>query len=85
MRFNCAIIHSEIERTIFLIATYHTPAIDCDGCANSIKRSLGKLAGIEETTVDIVTKNVMVNYSETAINDAAIRARLEAAGFPAEK
>ncbi len=68
-----------------MTVTYHTPAIHCDGCANSIKRSLGKLNGVEETTVDVATKSVTVSYDETMTKDADIRTRLEAAGFPTDK
>lgn len=61
------------------------PAIHCDGCANSIKRSLGKLPGVTDVTVDVKTKSVTVQYNEATVKDADIRTRLEAAGFPVEK
>ena len=62
----------------------HCPAIHCEGCANSIKRSLGKLPGVREVTVDIHGKNVAVKYDNSLVEAATIRARLEAAGFPTD-
>ncbi len=62
----------------------YAPAIHCEGCANSIKRSLGKLPGVEEVSVDINEKMVRATYDATQTTEDAIRARLEMAGFPAE-
>jgi P-type Cu+ transporter len=59
-------------------------AIHCEGCANSIKRSLGKLPGVEEANVDISSKMVSVLYEPSEVTEEAIRTRLEAAGFPVE-
>ena len=58
------------------------PAIHCDGCAGSIKRSLGKLAGVEEVSVDVEKKHITAVYDEAQINADAIRERLTLAGFP---
>lgn len=60
----------------------HTPSIECDGCAESIKRSLGKLAGVVSIEVDVAAKNVQVQYEESQVTEAAIRDRLTLAGFP---
>lgn len=66
------------------IFTGRAPAIHCEGCANSIKRSLGKLPGVQEVDVDITGKNVRVNFDATQTTEDAIRDRLNAAGFPVE-
>ena len=65
--------------------TYVAPAIECDGCANSIKRSLGKLAGVSEVKVDVAEKRVEVEYDPQKVEEQAISARLEQAGYPAQK
>ena len=62
----------------------HTPAIHCEGCASSIKRSVGRLAGVETVEVDIESKNVRVVYDSDRLNEAAIGERLTMAGFPPE-
>jgi copper chaperone CopZ len=63
--------------------TYLAPAIRCEGCANSIKRSLGKLSGVETVEVDAEAKRITVQYDSEKTDSAAIRMRLEQAGFPA--
>jgi copper chaperone CopZ len=60
------------------------PAIHCEGCAGSITRSLSKLHGVEAVRVDVETKRVDVDFDEAQTGEAAIRQRLELAGFPAE-
>ena len=60
----------------------HAPAIHCEGCANSIKRSLGKLAGVESVDVDIEKKHITAVYDEAQMNADALRERLTLAGFP---
>jgi copper chaperone len=62
-------------------STFHAPDIECDGCANSIKRALGRLAGIETVEVDVEAKNVTVGYDSPA-NEATVRSALDSAGFP---
>ena len=62
----------------------HAPAIHCEGCANSIKRSLGKMPGVEEVSVDINGKMVRATYDTAQTTEDSIRARLEMAGFPVE-
>ncbi|HLK59481.1 MAG TPA: heavy metal-associated domain-containing protein [Chthonomonadaceae bacterium] len=64
--------------------TAHCPAIECEGCANSIRRSLGKLTGIEHVDVEVAQKSVTVQYDAAQVDEAAVRQRLEQAGFPAE-
>jgi copper chaperone CopZ len=66
-------------------ATFTAPAITCEGCAGSIKRSLGKLAGVESVEVEIPTKKVEVEFDPAATSEENIRQRLELAGFPASE
>lgn len=60
----------------------HTPNISCDGCAQSIQRSLGRLPGVQDVRVDVENKNVSVLYDQDATNAQAIHDRLTQAGFP---
>lgn len=64
---------------------YIAPAIECDGCANSIKRSLGRLAGVSEVLVNVTEKKVEVEFDPDIVHEEAISARLEQAGYPAQK
>jgi copper chaperone CopZ len=61
-----------------------TPAIHCEGCANAIKRSLGKLPGVRTVDVDIESKQVTVQYEDAEVTAAALRERLSLAGYPTE-
>ena len=58
------------------------PAIECEGCADSIRRSLGRLAGVQLVKVDVGAKHVKVEFNPAEVNEEALKARLEAAGFP---
>jgi copper chaperone CopZ len=64
--------------------TFTCPAIHCEGCAGSIRRSLGKLRGVTAVDVAVATTAVTVQYDEAVTDGAAIAARLAAAGFPSE-
>jgi copper chaperone CopZ len=61
-----------------------TPAIHCEGCANAIKRSLGKLHGVQAVDVDVDRKRVSVQFENEQVSEAALRERLTLAGYPAE-
>jgi copper chaperone CopZ len=58
------------------------PDIECDGCANAIRNSLGKLKGVSSVAVDVDSKKVDVAYDPAEVNEAAIDDRLTNAGFP---
>jgi copper chaperone CopZ len=66
------------------IVNLRSAEIECEGCANSIQRALGKLEGVQSVEVDIEGKNVTVQYAAAQTSEAAIRERLEQAGFPAD-
>ncbi len=59
----------------------HCPAIECDGCATSIQRTLGNLTGVVNVMVMIEAKNVLVEFDPTKIGPATMRERLRLAGF----
>lgn len=63
---------------------FHAPAIHCDGCANAIKRSLGRLPGVESVQVDVAAKRVEVEHDPAQTTEAALRERLAQTGFPTE-
>lgn len=63
---------------------YVAPAIHCEGCANSIIKSLSRLSGVQSVETDVATKRVLVEFEEAQTSDAAIRQRLTLAGFPPE-
>lgn len=64
-------------------STFHAPDIECDGCANSIKKALGRVPGIQDIEVDVPIKTVTVQYDSPA-DAKTISSALDAAGFPSE-
>ena len=67
-----------------MTVNYFTPAIHCEGCAASIKRSLGKLKGVETVDVNVETKRVSVEFDDAQTGALAIQERLTMAGFQPE-
>ena len=61
--------------------TYSVPAIHCAHCAQSIREEVSVLDGVADVVVDLDTKLVTVNGSE--LDDAALRAAIEEAGYQA--
>ncbi len=60
----------------------HVPAIECAGCANSIVRSLRKLAGVEDVSVDVEAERVSLQFDAAAVSAETIADRLSQIGFP---
>ena len=63
------------------VTTLVAPDIECDGCANAIKKALGKLDGVTDVAVDVDAKRVTVSHAASTSRDA-VTAALDRAGFP---
>ena len=61
--------------------TYTVPAIHCAHCAMSIREEVSEVDGVEDVDVDLDTKVVTIRGS--ALDDAALRAAIEEAGYEA--
>ena len=61
--------------------TYSVPAIHCAHCAMSIREEVAEVEGVEEIDVDLDTKVVTIQGRE--LDDAALRAAIEEAGYEA--
>ena len=62
--------------------TYAVPAIHCAHCATSIREEVVGVEGVEDDDVDLEAKVVTVSGRE--LDDAALRAAIEEAGYDAE-
>ncbi|HUG63663.1 MAG TPA: heavy-metal-associated domain-containing protein [Gaiellaceae bacterium] len=62
-------------------STYSVPAIHCAHCAMSIREEVFEVAGVEDVAVDLDAK--LVTVSGSAVDDAAVRAAIEEAGYEA--
>lgn len=67
-----------MTKTAFL-----APDIECDGCANSIKKALGKADGVGTVAVDVAAKTITVEHDHDLASVEALLTRLDHAGFPA--
>ena len=61
--------------------TYTVPALHCGHCKASVTEELSALEGVEAVDVDLDTKLVVVTGS--GLDDAALRAAIEEAGYEA--
>ena len=61
--------------------TYSVPAIHCAHCAMSIREEASEVEGVENVDVDVDTKVVTIHGS--SLDDAALRAAIEEAGYEA--
>lgn len=62
--------------------TVTAPEIVCGGCASSIKKALGNLAGVSGVDVDVATKKVKVEHGESVSRERILDA-LDRAGYSA--
>lgn len=61
--------------------TYTVPDMSCGHCEQAVSSGLAQVAGVTSVDVDLATKQVVV--SGEALDDAALRAAIVAAGYEA--
>jgi copper chaperone len=61
--------------------SYTVPAMHCGHCKRAVKEEVSAVAGVSEVAVDLETKVVTVTGS--VLDDAAVRAAIEEAGYEA--
>jgi copper chaperone CopZ len=61
--------------------TYTVPGMTCDHCKHAVTTELGGVEGVASVDVDLGTKLVTVNGD--SLDDAALRAAIEEAGYEA--
>ena len=59
--------------------TFSVPAISCGHCVNAITEEVMKVDGVRELDIDLDAKVVLVRGED--LDDAAIRAAIDEAGF----
>jgi copper chaperone CopZ len=63
--------------------TYSVPGMHCDHCKAAVSRELETVTGVERVEVDLETKLVTVRGE--ALDDAALVAAIDEAGYDAER
>jgi len=61
--------------------TYSVPGMSCDHCKHAVSSELSEVEGVESVDVDLATKLVTIRGSE--LEDAALRAAIDEAGYEA--
>ena len=61
--------------------TYSVPDMSCDHCKRAVTSELLEVGGVESVDVDLDSKSVTVRGSN--LDDAALRAAVEEAGYEA--
>jgi copper chaperone len=59
--------------------TYTVPGIHCGHCEAAVKRELEAVEGVESVTVDLESK--LVSLTGRELDDAALRAAIDEAGY----
>lgn len=60
--------------------TYKVSGMTCGHCVQSVKTEVSKLGGVTNVEIDLGSGQVMVTSEET-IDDAALRAAVDEAGY----
>ena len=61
--------------------TYTVPAMHCGNCTAAVEREVSQVAGVESVRADLESKLVFVRGE--GVDDAAVRAAIEEAGYAA--
>ncbi len=59
--------------------------MDCEGCENTIQRSLTRLPGVRQVQADHHTQRVVVQLDTAQTDAEAIQARLAVSGYQAHR
>ena len=62
-------------------AIYRVPAMSCEHCTAAVAEELTAVQGVKSVTVDLETK--LVEVTGDALDDAALRAAIDEAGYAA--
>lgn len=62
-------------------ATYTTPRVSCGSCMATIEDALSAVAGVQETDVDLVSKEVHVTFDPESVDRDRIAAAIVDAGY----
>lgn len=62
-------------------ASYPIQGMTCASCAMTVEKAVGKLAGMEEVSVNLATEKLSVSYDEKILGLEDIRQAVEKAGY----
>ena len=62
---------------------YNIEGMSCAACSSAVERVTGKLAGVEQSSVNLTTAKMTITYDETQVTPEQIMEKVERAGFRA--
>src|SRR5262249_40407660 len=62
-------------------STFKAPNIVCDGCAETIKKAVGSVAGVSDVRVEVPSKTVVVTHDGQTQREQ-LRGAMAEAGYP---
>jgi copper chaperone len=71
--------HDQEAQVLLETKTYSVPGVHCGHCEAAVKRELEAVDGVQSVAVDLERKLVSVSGSE--LDDAALRAAIDEAGY----
>jgi copper chaperone len=60
-------------------SVYSVPGVSCQHCVNAITTEVSQIPGVSTVVVDLATKTVTVESNN--VDDAAVRAAIDEAGY----
>ena len=57
--------------------------MSCSACSSRIEKVVGRMQGVEQISVNLLTNNAHISFDESVVDEAAIIARIEKLGFGA--
>lgn len=63
------------------MVAFKVPGMTCGGCAASVRKALGKVAGVDDVQIDLTSKDVRVTGAARAED---VRTAITNAGFDVE-
>ena len=61
-------------------ATYGVNGMTCGGCVRNVKRAIASVDGVSDVEIDFKHRQAIVT-SDTELDDAAVKAAVEDAGY----
>ncbi len=62
---------------------YHISGMTCSACSSHVEKSVGKLDGVKNVSVNLLTETMDVEYDEAVLNGSQITTAVEHAGYGA--
>lgn len=62
---------------------YNITGMTCSACSAHVEKSVCKLDGVREVSVNLLQNSMTVNYDESALGDEAIIAAVQSSGYGA--